>query len=317
MEEGALTPLRGWRSLARTLGPLGFMLADFRFLARLGRCSQEALGQPSKSALVSFIGGSQLSVPPIQFDNSRLKIKRADRHINEIKLLLNEFLKTEFCKASAQFEPSTGRYLLKVESMAKIPPDIPLAIGDAVHCLRVAVDYIATNALPQFADWISFPMGEKREDAIATKAYRKIKETIPDLADFIIDKAKPYKGGDFKIWEICTLDNGDKHRLLIPAVSVQALAGIDAEDENNNRLINITVGVREGMIVFPIATAAPLKITNYGKPTANIFFPQGALFENQPVIPTLVQLAEFMMKTINALEALGFGQVPDPNPTKI
>jgi hypothetical protein len=147
------------------------------------------------------------------FAGSRLKVKRAERHVDEIKTLLADFLKTDFCKVHIEADPKTGDNLLKLDSIAKVPPEIALAVGDAIHNLRTAMDHVAFDILGTDADWISFPMGKKRDDVITTRQHRAIKEAFPDLADFIADTIQPHRGGDFALWEIGALDNLDKHRL--------------------------------------------------------------------------------------------------------
>jgi hypothetical protein len=247
-----------------------------------------------------------------QFVGSRLKVKRAERHIEEVKSLFGHFLKTDFCKVHIEVDPDTGNNLLKLDSIAKAPPEIALAVGDAIHNLRTAMDHVAFDILGTTADWISFPVGKKRDDVIATRQHRAIKAAIPDLADFIADTIKPYLGGDFALWEIGTLDNLDKHRLTLPVVSIQALTGVSAEDENGNRFTNNTLVVGEGGVLRAISTYAKMKITSYGNPAADILFGKGTAAEGKPVIPTLAEFAQLTLQAINALETFHFGKASDP-----
>jgi hypothetical protein len=250
------------------------------------------------------------------FDGPKLKVQRASRHINEVKSLLEAFLKTEFCKASVEPEAGGDGYVLKITSMAKTPTEIPLAIGDAVHALRTALDHVISGIVPAEQHWISFPTGEKRDDLVATPSYRAIKKALPDLADFVSDKIQAYKGGDFQVWELSALDNMDKHRLLIPVMSIKAITGLDMEDERNNIFRDMTCGVSEGRVMTPVKTATPLKITNQGRAVGNIFFPKASIFENKAVIPTLAQLAQLTSKAVSAIETFYLGNVANPNATK-
>jgi hypothetical protein len=251
-----------------------------------------------------------------QFAGSRLKIKRSQRHIDEVNSMFAAFLNTDFCKLHIEVDPDTGNNTLKLDSIAKLPPEIALAVGDAIHNLRTAMDHVAFHALGDDADWISFPMGKKSDDFIATRQYRGIKEALPDFADLIADVIKPYEGGDYRLWEIGALDNLDKHRLMLPVVSIQALTGINAKDENNNTFTNLTFAIGEGGVLRAIQTASKMTITSYGKPTANIFFGKGTAAEGKAVIPSLTEFSSFTLKAVEALEAVYFGKGTDPNAVK-
>jgi hypothetical protein len=242
------------------------------------------------------------------FLGSRLKIERANRHINELNHVFKSFLNSDFCKLHIELDANTGENLLKLDSIANAPLDASLVIGDAVHNLRSAFDYVTTFFIGKDNDRISFPVGDKREDLIASKNFRAIQAAFPDLAIFIRDQIQPYSGGNFYVWEIGQLDNIDKHKLLVAVTSIQALRGVCAEDENRNKFVNMTFIINEGGVLNAVGVPGKMKITSYGKPSANILFPNGTLFENQPVIPTLINL-----KAIEALELFCFGAISNPN----
>lgn len=253
------------------------------------------------------------------FEPSRLKVKRAYRHVNEIKALLDRFIQSDFCQIRVETDPKTGRDNLQLVSIAHPPTEIPLAIGDTVHALRTAADYIVSGILPEFSKWISFPVGEERHDMEGTRSYRAIKESLPDLATHIRDVIQPYKGGDFKIWEISCLDNTDKHRLIVPVTSFYSIGGIMGVDDHGNALQGHMVSLEDipwGQVgasgrAFTFCTG--LKIIKYGKPAAGVIFPDGELFAGEPVLDTLAQMTHSMGEVIDALEALAFGNVSDPN----
>lgn len=250
------------------------------------------------------------------FVGARLKVQRAQRHIDEVNSILAAFLKTDFCKLHIEVDAKTGDSLLKFELIAKLPPEIALAVGDALHNLRTAMDHIAFDVLGATEEWISFPMGKKRDDLIAARQYGATKKVLPDFADFIADVIKPYQGGDYQLWEIGALDNLDKHRLVVPIVSIQALTNVNAEDENHNVFSGCTFAVGEGGVLHAVRNAAKMKITSYGKPAAKILFGKGTVAENKAVIPSLAEFTRLTLEAIKALEKFHFGNVADPNTVK-
>jgi hypothetical protein len=73
-------------------------------------------------------------------------------------------------------------------------------IGDAVHNLRTAFDYIVVAITG--LDWIALPVGKTRDDVSKAQHYRTIEATNPGLAKFIIDEIQSYRGGRFCLWEL-------------------------------------------------------------------------------------------------------------------
>jgi len=253
--------------------------------------------------------------PKPQFTHARLKVQRAYRHVQEIEARLQKFLETDFCKLHIEIEPNTGRNILKLESIALPPAHIVLAFGDAVHNLRCALDYVSTHFVGKDENRISFPVGKKRDDLVASNSFRSIQKAFPDFAMYVADVIQPYEGGNFKVWEIGTLDNFDKHKLLVPVVTVTGMTGALLEDNcRNTYTMDLRVG--PGGVLDALSTDTTLKINSYGKPAGLIRFPKGLPFQNEPVIPTMLQLVQSTHQAVESLEAFCFGNVVDPNSVK-
>jgi hypothetical protein len=71
-----------------------------------------------------------------------------------------------------------------------------------------------------------------------------------------------------------------------------------------------------GRVNIASMPSGPVKITNYGKASAQILFNKGQPLEGQPVIESLTKMAQFTLQTIETFETFCFGQVPDPNAVK-
>ena len=251
-----------------------------------------------------------------RFAESALKVQRAYRHINEIQHHFATFLDSDFCKLHIETEPDTGHHLLKLDSLAPMPADIPLSIGDTVHNLRAALDYLTSKVVRDAGgndSRVSFPMHETRDALIASFETHPttgkkggnalIKDAAPDLVEIIVDTIKPYKTGNFPLWALGKIDNIDKHSLLVPIFMPTGLTGVDLEDENSNVWTNTTLAVGPGGTLRAISTSAPMKINSYGKPTGNIFFADGQFFDNKAVIPTLEQISQLVLGVIQTFEA--------------
>jgi hypothetical protein len=254
------------------------------------------------------------------FLHARLKINRANRHIQEAEDWFSEYTKADFCRIVIDHDPETGHQLVKAVA-EPIPADLALAIGDAFHCMNASFDYVATglmNAKTGNAKRVTFPSDETRQNLRKsfmrpkpgknTPANRRITEAFPFLTLQILTAIQPYKGGAFGVWEIRKADNLDKHNLIIPSVTVTELRHASLVDEvRRNSFKGMTLGVEAGGVLSAISYGgnSQLKVTNKGQPTARIIFPDSAeVFPSEPVFPTLRRCSQFSAKVIDRIEAV-------------
>jgi len=235
----------------------------------------------------------------------KLKIGRADEHINSLKVTLAAFLKTGFYRLHVEKDPNDGSNKLRFEVTDSMPRDVPLIIGDAVHNLRAALDLTVyemislAGATP--TKWLRFPFRDTRDELIAVLNGAEINIAGPWLIDLIVNKIKPYKGGDTLLCALHDLDILDKHRLLIPTLSITKLAGVNAMSGGIVfKSISFTVS-QNGRINF-LSSGADIEITDYGQPSFNILFDKGQILEGYPLFPTLHRLSQLVSDIVQAIE---------------
>lgn len=238
------------------------------------------------------------------FCGSKLKIERANQHINEFNTDLFAFFKTGAGGVRIDHD-FAGRETLVLDAKP-LPKIIPLILGDAIHNLRAALDLMAceivTNAGGTPTKYCSFPIRDTRQELVSTVSGGEIKIAGSDICDLITDVIKPYIGGNDPIWGLNKIDIIDKHRLLIPTVGIVQVSGVCGHDDNNNTFTNITLVVDSGGRLNAIAMGGKMHITNYGQPSFGVFFPKDSAFEGQPIIPTLHQLAQVVSGVIETIE---------------
>jgi hypothetical protein len=241
--------------------------------------------------------------------SARLKIDRAVSHINELQSVIAAFLKTDFYALWVDEESEPGRYSVRY-STKPLPAEVPLIIGDAIHNLHVPLDHIASDivrSLGKDGDRVHFPKDGLRDRVAQSRHFALTVKAAPNLKNIVLEEIRPYKGGNLAVWETGKLDNIDKHKLLVPTLAITRLSGISAIDDNGNGIIDCAVTVdAEGTFNFA-AFGAKARITNYGKPTFNIAFGKGSYFDGQPVVPTLIQLSQFVREAVSILERGCFG----------
>jgi hypothetical protein len=252
------------------------------------------------------------------FRNARLKVERADRHIREYTQTIIAFLQSDFCKVTVEEDGNTGNYFVKVDATAPYPLALPAIIGDAVHNLRTAIDYIVVEFTGLNPDWISLPVGKERSEVEASPKYQAIWCKLPQFADFLLEEIQPYAGGKFKIWELGKLDNIDKHRLLIPITKVSTLLRLDIEDDHGNRIGETFTAVEEGTVLkIPSSGPGKIKVNHKGQAGIDICFGNETPFPGLPVIAVLTDLPEFVLQAIEALELFCLGKITNPHTGKI
>jgi len=242
-----------------------------------------------------------------KFHESRLKIIRANSHIEELNSCIGEFLKTDFYSLTLKNNPDTGFNFVEF-TKKPLPDNIPLIIGDAVHNLRTALDFsvceIVRNAGLSDVD-THFPFDKTRENLIDRIEKGEINRASPKIASLILNKIQPYETGNFFLWALNQLDRADKHRLLIPVVDIVSLV-VCIEDADYDRFDNITIEVGENGILRHrlISDTFNMKIKSYTNPSFAIRFGKGNVFNGDSVVETINKLSIMVDSTISMFETV-------------
>ena len=264
------------------------------------------------------------------FYQSLLKVERAKRHIFEVETRFLEYVHSDFWSIVTQEDAERTRFWVEVTQ--EVPPELSMAVGDALHSLRASLEYlihqIMANTGTSGNTRASFPVHETREALIADfnssdheakpcptcgRGGRKgrhnpIKVAVPDIVPIIIDGIKPYKTGNpsddrgLAIWRLNKIDNINKHRLIIPSVQITEVE-ISADAENGGRIRGNRYRLTGQNRSLGVTLWGKLKFTDECQAAATILFPKGSYFDGEPIIPTLHQIVDFTTSVINTFEA--------------
>ena len=151
-----------------------------------------------------------------------LKIEWAHKHINDLHSALDAFIATNPYVVSEKRNPQTGEHIYYAAKVTPVPPRILLITGDILQNIRSSLDYLVNalvranggtpNEFTGFPIFKNIPTTKEQKDAFA----RKVKGMRQEAVD-IIERAKPYKGGNSPLWRLHDLNVRDKHRLLLTA----------------------------------------------------------------------------------------------------
>ena len=129
-------------------------------------------------------------------DGAQLKLARADIHLNAIKTAIQEFVGPDPDLIPGEFDRAAHQYVFRAQRDSRSPTWISPAIGDCVHNLRAALDYLVwelvggasgggttSTEFPIFTD----PLQYTRE------APRKIRG-VPRAAEAAFKALQPFYG---------------------------------------------------------------------------------------------------------------------------
>ncbi len=169
------------------------------------------------------------------FVGATLKVKRAERHLDELAAAARDLPRRRNYNCVVG-KPEPGKLQLIFMASNQMPMEFGTVLGDVVHNIRSAFDYIAViiSCKPYGSgnpNHIYFPTGEDRQmfiDARDGKRSPNGKVILPAKmrgaragALRIVEELEPYGGGkNSAIRALHVLDIIDKHKLIVPAASI-------------------------------------------------------------------------------------------------
>jgi hypothetical protein len=194
---------------------------------------------------------------------SRHKIGRAEKHLELLATKIDTFTEGDPYTVSKEYNSEQSKYLFKLKIGKSIPQvDWALDIGDCVHNIRSALDYLAWRlAGSNLADRTTiFPIYRKPSDfdSAIWRLSRIHKDALVEMRSL-----QPYAGAHPKenlLWLLQELDARDKHKLLTITQTrsrggrfmVQTLDGSSGVIEFNESSLNDGAIVAE--VAFPTGT---------------------------------------------------------------
>lgn len=246
----------------------------------------------------------------------RIKIERAKKHINDLDVSCKSFFSSDPYIVETKSDPKTGQHAYHLIGVKDVLPTISTIVGDILQNLRSALDHMAFQLFKVGPGGrsggdgrhIYFPIFD---DATKYKSgvIGKVKGMRQDAID-AIHAVKPYKGGNEVLWRLHALNNLDKHRLLITAVSslsahsilpsvrakmVKGFRGSRPNDpipDLHGTLMDVRhVPLKAGDILLAIPES---EVEQYMQFHFIITFAETGIIEGEPIIETLHQMADLI-----------------------
>lgn len=154
------------------------------------------------------------------------KLYRAKEHIAELERILRTFLDSSPYEVTINHNYATRKMEWILVRDTPVPPNVSTVAGDAIQNLRSTLDHLAwqlvlsNNQTP--TNITGFPIAASLQEYTSRKVRRKVEGMQPDVIA-AIDRLRPYSDGNALLWRLHSLNNRDKHRLLLSAASAVTL----------------------------------------------------------------------------------------------
>lgn len=238
------------------------------------------------------------------------KIERAKQHKEELQKEIKLFFDSQPYKIGTKSEPRSKRLIYYLVKADVVPEKIALITGDVIQNLRSSLDYLAYMLFTigpgngTQGHHIYFPIAADFDQYESDKNRKT--EGIGQQAKDLIDKVKPYKGGNDSLWKIHELNNIDKHRLLVTVGSSFGSVDVGAHMQASMRktfpdldIPAIPLFLKPADILFPLKAGDELFIDGPdAKPIPNMQFKfnivlnESGVVEGEPLIEALQSMID-------------------------
>jgi hypothetical protein len=235
---------------------------------------------------------------------ARAKIERANVHIAEVEGRVNALEQTD--NAIVEIHPEHGTERLTHTLDESAFDALALVVGDAVHNLNCALDYIWLETIERIVpanvnDRAKFPVHETIGQLKGALKAGNIDTTCPHLFTFMVDEIRPCAEGNPAIWPVHCFANRDKHRLLIPTLAEGHIIGIEVQDEAGERWPGSRFSAPQRP-PYCIDFARGLHVTKKGKLSANVVVEDGKFGCHMDIPPDLVMCSGVIAGVVEAFE---------------
>ncbi len=248
----------------------------------------------------------------------RVKVERANHHINDLESELQLFLDSDPYVVGAKCDLETRQVIYYLAIVTPVPPVIATITGDVIQNLRSALDHLAYHLVVVGSGdtgnfrHVYFPIADSADHYKASRD-GKVRGMRQEAID-AIDALRPYGDGNDALVLLNQLSVVDKHRLLLTVgMSFRAMnigpfmeslmrkLWTDSGFEDADEMPTLDVFVRPDDRMFPIKAGdelftAPAE-TDAGEKMEfafDIAFGESEVGEGRPLVPTLHQLSQLV-----------------------
>ncbi|MBF9071729.1 hypothetical protein [Streptacidiphilus fuscans] len=242
-----------------------------------------------------------------------LKFQRAHEHIAQLSEGITGFVATE--PFAVEESEEQGDLVYRVRVREAPPRELSLALGDAVHDARSALDYLAWQLVraggstPCTSTY--FPI-TRDEQTFMAKYRSDLRGATKEALD-AVRQLRPFGGGDDRFWRLHKLDIADKHHLLLAvgaahqSVSTSIAPPGWPGDPFTLPLVpaDRQYPLTDGSEVFRVMAAAREPGAPSGQPSFTFeiaFSDDTQVVKGEPILPTISDLITGIEETVVPLK---------------
>lgn len=213
------------------------------------------------------------------FASSRLKLKRAMRHIEELEELIRNYFTGSWYSLNNAIDENGGMSHYR-SILRRIPEEFGLVVGDAIHNIRSALDLAAVelvNLNNNDSKGVMFPFARNEQEFSKSLKNKNIDRASIQAQD-LIKELRPYGGGNDVLRLLHELDIQDKHHTLIPSTTFVKFPPVSIKTDRNGK----PVGFDEGKLQIVMEESLP--------PEMQFVFPEDSPLSGREIIGGLKHL---------------------------
>ncbi|MCG8650025.1 MAG: hypothetical protein MI861_09335 [Pirellulales bacterium] len=249
------------------------------------------------------------------FRGAKLKVSRAYHQILEFQDLMQAFFDNNPHRIEVHKNPENHSFRLSAVFDEPIPDASAAIVGDAIHNMRCALDHLAHEIVErspggEIDRFTGFPIYETEAD-FNGGIDNKLRGITRKARDVVV-ATKPYKTGNnepgnFLLWAISQLDNRDKHKLIIPVISIIAVDEMRAWNDQgvSMRFGNVRLGGDGRINIVTLVGIPGMQFEINGDVTFVVKFGDTGILDDFSVPETLRDMADGVIQIIRAFEEPG------------
>jgi hypothetical protein len=247
------------------------------------------------------------------FDGPHSKLKRADKHIDEFKAVVDNFVSGYPYRVIAQENTNPALLTWVAKVTEDVPSNLACIIGDAIHNLQTALDLLACAIVRKrnlSLGGVRFPSADDGVSFEATLENGLEQKFGPDVSRLLREIVKPYFGADGSdLRSLHEMDRLDKHRLITPIVHNIRLATFWRIGDERPLPVIVPTDIyrpyKDGEVFFigrrQYINCPPLNVGDELKTTFEVSFDDGGEFKFLDVYPVLCSLKEQVTRVVDLL----------------
>lgn len=233
-----------------------------------------------------------------------LKVARANQHIMDLQSTIKRFREDEPYVIEGHRNPKTGKHILVLTPRHKIPDDIPLILGDAVHNLRSALDHVVYAFVPRPTTRTQFPIYETDRRFEEVVAQGKIADARHEVLAHI-RACRTDRGAHDLLLALHDLDIHDKHHLIVTVFGLVNLPYMFFEPLDSTKDARMLTGgdeqfslhYQQKIIDIPTDTPGQITMQEDAERTVEVLLGEGRL-EGENVLDALAKLSDVTRRVI-------------------